>query len=533
MAKASRILVTGAAGGVGQVSCAGLRARGWQVVGFDRAEDPGCCDSYHRGELSDGAQLATAMRGCDAVLHLAADPATHADFLTRLVEPNIIAVWRVLEVAAGLGIERVVLASSINTANGRFGDAYDRVPAERMDPGNPYGLTKVFLEDAGRFFSRHHGLRVVCARIGAFPRNARAVQYINGSATCDSYLSHHDWLRFLDCALVSEHGFVTAYALSRPRAEHWAFDPEPARALLGYEARDRWPEGLPAEWIPDELEPDPSRPQRSHDDAIAPQGAWSGDPRRVLITGAAGAIGRHLGPALRAAGWSVVGFDRAADPGGYDAFHRGELTDRAAVDAALAGCGALIHLAANPHPDASFDELLEANVLGLWTVLEAARAAGTPRTVLASSINACNGPIARDLALVGTDLIDPGNIYGLSKVFAERAGRLFNRHCGMSVIAVRIGWFTRNEREVRHLGERGRFVNYLSWDDCTRCFRAAIEVPGIDHAVVFALSRPDPMSPHWDLESTRRILGHEPQDAWPEGLPQHLQQVAQRATPAG
>lgn len=532
------ILITGAAGGVGRVSCNGLRARGWRVVGFDQAADPSCCDAYHRGQITDGAALARAAAGCEAVLHLAANPRTNADFLADLVDANIIGTWRVLEAAVAAGAQRAIVASSINAANGAGEEPLERIPIDPPDPGNPYGLSKVFSEDAARYFHRVHGLRTVAARIASFPRTPSAGTRLqqraqDGRNEPDHYLSHDDWLRFLDCALSAEVGEATVYAVSRPRGESWPFDPEPGRQLLGYEPQDVFPAGLP-DWVFSQEPEHRDRGPMLWRDHLAAAGlpTWSGDPQRVLVTGAAGAVGRHLGPALRAAGYVVVGLDRDADPGGYDAFHQAQITDRAALDAALAGCGALVHLAANPHGDASFDQLVEPNIRGLWTALDAARCAGTPRVVVASSIHAALGQVAKNAAPAGPELTDPKNPYGLTKVLAERAGRLFHRHAGMQVVALRLGWFPRGEEEVRRIAGRGPEVPYLSWDDCVGWFRAALEHPDPGYTLAYALSLPG-SEPRYDLASSIADLGYRPRDCWPEGMPDALRALALAATTAG
>jgi hypothetical protein len=57
------------------------------------------------------------------------------------------------------------------------------------------------------------------------------------------YLSRNDVGRFFVRAVESEPvDFAVVYAASRGGA-NW-FDMEPSRRLLGYEAQDRWPEGL-------------------------------------------------------------------------------------------------------------------------------------------------------------------------------------------------------------------------------------------------------------------------------------------------
>jgi len=525
-----RILVTGVSGKVGRIVPPMLRRLGWSVVGFDQELDYGHCDRYVRGDITDAAALAEAVEGCHTVLHLAANPDTYADFLTALVEPNMVGTWRLLEAAQAAGVERVVLASSINAGMGPEPAALERSPPELVDPANPYGLTKVFAEEAGRYVHRRHALRVLCARFGAVCTHRRLAQTKQAKGETDDYLPPTDLERFLEAALRWDGGFAQVFAVSRSHGEPPYDLDAPARGVA-FHPQDRWPEGLPAEW----LTPDPDfeaqwerwrrhRSERRRVLPLEPGPAFAGDPRRILVTGAAGAVGRALCPALRDAGWTVVGLDRSDDPGGCNVYHRADITDRAAVDSAVRDCAAVVHLAANPDSNAAFDDLVDPNIRGLWTVFDATRAAGCPRMVVASSINACCGPFARRAPRpIGADLIDANNPYGVTKVLAEQMGWLFHRHCGMAVAAVRIGWFPRDEGEVRRMIGRGGTPTYCSWDDLVRCIEAALGKEDLGYARVFAASADADFVDH--TQSAERI-GFVPRDRWPEGMPPHLRDLA-------
>src|SRR6266568_7344319 len=120
------------------------------------------------------------------------------------------------------------------------------------------------------------------------------------------------------------------------------------------------------------------------------------DSRRVLITGAAGGVGTFLRAGFADLGWLVRGFDLVvpadadvaapadADPVEWVA---GDVTDAAALIAALAGVDVVIHLAGIPGED-HFAKHLHANIDGTYQVFEAARAAGVPRVLYASSNHA-------------------------------------------------------------------------------------------------------------------------------------------------
>ena len=169
------------------------------------------------------------------------------------------------------------------------------------------------------------------------------------------------------------------------------------------------------------------------------------EKKLVLVTGSAGNVGRCVCAALRPH-CTVRGFDLAPSPG-VDESHTGTLTDRAAVDRAMAGVHTVIHLAAHPNHTADFmTELLRPNVEGLWHVYDSARAAGVRRMIFASSCHTIFGhPL--DQPLTPADLPRVSNPYGATKVFGEVLGQHFHDAHGLEFLAVRIGFFTPRGRD--------------------------------------------------------------------------------------
>ncbi|MFN8114294.1 MAG: NAD-dependent epimerase/dehydratase family protein [Solirubrobacterales bacterium] len=106
----------------------------------------------------------------------------------------------------------------------------------------------------------------------------------------------------------------------------------------------------------------------------------------VLITGAAGFIGRTLADRLRADGATVRGVDFGADP--EREIVAGDIAARGAWQDAATGCDTVIHTAAIVSNAASIDDAWRANVLGTRNVLDAAVAAGARRFVHFSSVRA-------------------------------------------------------------------------------------------------------------------------------------------------
>ncbi|MEM7627234.1 MAG: NAD(P)-dependent oxidoreductase [Planctomycetota bacterium] len=247
--------------------------------------------------------------------------------------------------------------------------------------------------------------------------------------------------------------------------------------------------------------------------------------RKVLLTGAAGAIGRCVAPALVARGHDVRGFDRLPCPGLADHVV-GDLADADDVDRAAAGRDTLVHLAAYPDPAPFVDTLLGPNVAGLYRVVDTALRHGLSRLVLASSIQVVSGARRRETqrTITARDAA-PVNDYALTKLWAEQLGAMAARnHPGVSVVAARIGWFVRNLGEARRILDSGRATGvYFSHDDARRFFAAAVEndlPPHPDNfATVYAVGPGDGEHPSpYDLGPGRELLGYLPQDVFPQGL---------------
>lgn len=238
------ILVTGSAGRIGQAVVQELLAQGQHVRGLDRVPTPGVADSVV-GDILSAETVQTAMVGVAALVHLAATP-DDDDFLTRLLPSNIIGVYHVLEAARAAGVRRVVLGSSGQVVwYQRMREQYPIGIDVQPTPRAWYAVTKCFLEAAGIALAEGHGRTVIAVRLGWCPRTREHARELDATPWgADVYLSGGDAGRFFAAAALAPvaPGYHVLYAGSRPRTTT-VLDMGPARALIGFEPHDTWPQG--------------------------------------------------------------------------------------------------------------------------------------------------------------------------------------------------------------------------------------------------------------------------------------------------
>ncbi|MET9323550.1 NAD(P)-dependent oxidoreductase [Streptomyces sp. NPDC003038] len=210
---------------------------------------------------------------------------------------------------------------------------------------------------------------------------------------------------------------------------------------------------------------------------------------RVLITGASGVVGGLVCPRLRRPG-RVLRLMDVVPPGdallaGPAEVVVGSVTDPSAMREACAGVDAVIHLAGLSRED-TWEEILEANVVGTRVVLEAARSAGVGRVVLASSGHAVGFRTTEEAGAEGLPADSsarPDTYYGFSKAAMEALGSLYHSRFGMDVICVRIGsCFSRPP------GPHG-LRTWLSPDDAGRLFEACLTAESPGFRIVWGVSR--------------------------------------------
>ena len=222
---------------------------------------------------------------------------------------------------------------------------------------------------------------------------------------------------------------------------------------------------------------------------------------QLVMTGAAGQVAGMLRPYLRARFGALVLTDRT-DPGALEegeSFRPADLGDPAAIAAAFEGAEAVIHLGGQP-VEAEWPVVQAANIQGLMTVFEAARAAGVKRFVYASSVHAV-GFYPRDRRIGTGHPVRPDGLYGVSKAFGEALGALYADKHGMRVLSIRIG--NVNLRPI----DRRRLSIWLHPEDLFQLCEIGLTHPEIHNQVVFGAS--DNARGWWDNE-VAFALGYRP-----------------------
>src|SRR4051795_2445359 len=222
---------------------------------------------------------------------------------------------------------------------------------------------------------------------------------------------------------------------------------------------------------------------------------------RVLMTGAAGRIGAVLRAGLRDEVEELRLSDvvEPEDLQGRETFAPADLTDQAAVDRAVEGVDAVVHLGAVPD-EAPLDRIAGPNLHGAFHVFDACRRLGVKRVVYASSARA-TGMYRVGEPLDGSQPPRPDGLYAASKVWGEALGRMFADRFGLEVVCLRIGTFLDKPDGRRALS------TWLSPGDAVRLVRAALTAPDVRFEIVYGASANTRR--WWPLTGA---LGYAPQD---------------------
>lgn len=226
--------------------------------------------------------------------------------------------------------------------------------------------------------------------------------------------------------------------------------------------------------------------------------------KRILLTGAAGGLGKVLRPrlsrycdVLRVSDIAALGETLPNE----EAVHV-PLEDAFLVKQLLADVDAVVHLG-GVSTEQPWAAILPANIAGVVNVYEAARLNGVKRIVFASSNHAI-GFYRQSETIDNTVVQKPDGFYGLSKAFGENCAQLYWDRWGIETVSLRIGSSFAEPKDRRML------ATWLSYDDLERLVVASLTAPQVGHTVLYGMS--DNTTVFWD-NSRARHVGYRPQDS--------------------
>jgi len=232
-----KVAITGANGEIGRIIAPFLGAEHDVRLGIwdlaqdrepARFSDPGL--DVRRLDIRDADEVRLFVEGADAVIHLAGERETSADW-DRLAGPNIEGTFNVFDACREHSVSKVIFASS-NHVTGGYGLSGQRglTGSAVVRPDSLYGVTKAFGEALGSFMSDAYGMSVICLRIGWVL--AEPV----GSEAARMWLSPRDLCSLIASSLRAQVRYGIYYGTSNNTRRLW--DLGPAIRDLGYEPVD-------------------------------------------------------------------------------------------------------------------------------------------------------------------------------------------------------------------------------------------------------------------------------------------------------
>ncbi len=233
-----RILLTGAAGGIGSAFYHYARDRYWFRLADRRMSETGADrEEEHEAialDIADPQACQEACKHIDTVIHLAADANPASDFYASLLMNNIAGTYNVFRAARDQGCRRVIFASSAHVLAGypRDVQVHQGMPVR---PITMYGVSKCFGEALASYFADAEGLSCIAVRIGAYDAGGAATRLRErpNASNLSAYVSERDLNQLLACCVeATEVTFAIVHGSSNNRFKR--LDITSTRSLLGY-----------------------------------------------------------------------------------------------------------------------------------------------------------------------------------------------------------------------------------------------------------------------------------------------------------
>jgi hypothetical protein len=173
------------------------------------------------------------------------------------------------------------------------------------------------------------------------------------------------------------------------------------------------------------------------------------------------------------------------------------------------GAHTVLHLAADPDTQATWESLLPNNIVGVQSVFQAAFEAGCQRVIFASSVNAVIG-YPREVQVHTNMPVRPGNLYGATKAWGEAVACFYADQLKISAICLRLGWVV-SRRSPEFAQHHDMLDIALTQEDLARLVTASINAPAsVRFGIFHGLS--NNRFKRLDISDTRAVLGYAPED---------------------
>ena len=226
----NRLLLTGAAGGLGKVLRESLKPYAKVLRLSDIAEMAPAAGSHEEVQICDLADKAAVhhlVEGVDAILHFGGVSVERP--FEEILGPNISGIFHIYEAARRHGVKRVIFASSNHVIGFYKQDQTIDAQSPRR-PDSYYGLSKSYGEDMATFYFDRYGIETVSIRIGSSfpePQNRRMMS---------TWLSFDDLTHLIERSLFTpDVGHTVVYGASANRDVWWD---NRFAAHLGYQPKD-------------------------------------------------------------------------------------------------------------------------------------------------------------------------------------------------------------------------------------------------------------------------------------------------------
>jgi len=208
-----KVVITGSQGSLGRILRKGLEDY-FSILCIDINSND---TSIIKVDIaSEYERLKSSIKNCDVIIHLAWN--SKEDYPNENIKTeNKIMSENIYRAAMEVGVPRVIMASSVHANDYSNASKDKKISADdQCWPDTPYGVTKSYIEHLGRFYARHHGLEVVCVRLGGVNNN-NEIRYEEDSLYDKVLLYREDFIELIRQCVITPaipFNFAVLYGVS-------------------------------------------------------------------------------------------------------------------------------------------------------------------------------------------------------------------------------------------------------------------------------------------------------------------------------